>query len=287
MAEYVTKIRTNQGDKQIDYAALANLPDLNNMFSNPNLLINSDFRNPVNQRGKTSYTGTNSATLYTVDRWGIVNVPTVTVQDDSLKIENPSTATYTGRFKQVFENSLPSDFYTLSMKIKSNTANVEVSNFGKIYSGFSGVYSRTSAVKLELNELVFYISPGGGIEIEWIKLECGKTATPFVPRLYAEELMLCRRYYRNDSVRLISYQHTNTYAYFGYNYEPMRVAPTFYYEGFAETSNHAGTPATSTAVQALEGTAISRMAIRITFNDTSTAYYRCASGRIKLDAEIY
>lgn len=28
MAEYVTKIRTSQGDMQIDYAALANLPDL-------------------------------------------------------------------------------------------------------------------------------------------------------------------------------------------------------------------------------------------------------------------
>ena len=30
---------------------------------------------------------------------------------------------------------------------------------------------------------------------KWIKLEYGETATPFVPRLYAEELALCQRYY--------------------------------------------------------------------------------------------
>jgi hypothetical protein len=55
MPEYVTKIRTSQGDLPVDYNSLANLPELNTMFSNPNLLINSDFRNPVNQRGATTY----------------------------------------------------------------------------------------------------------------------------------------------------------------------------------------------------------------------------------------
>ena len=51
MAKLITKIRTNEGDLPIDYNALANLPTI----SNPNLLINADFRNPVNQRGKTVY----------------------------------------------------------------------------------------------------------------------------------------------------------------------------------------------------------------------------------------
>ena len=36
---------------------------------------------------------------------------------------------------------------------------------------------------------------GDGI-IEWMKLEIGDHATPYVPRLYAEELELCRRYFR-------------------------------------------------------------------------------------------
>ena len=38
MSQYIKKIRTDQGDLQIDYNALANLPTI----SNPNLLINSD-----------------------------------------------------------------------------------------------------------------------------------------------------------------------------------------------------------------------------------------------------
>ena len=42
MSQYVTKIKTSDGDLQIDYNALANLPELNTMFSNPNLLINGD-----------------------------------------------------------------------------------------------------------------------------------------------------------------------------------------------------------------------------------------------------
>lgn len=194
MANLVKKVRTNAGDAQIDYSALANLPAINN-----NLLINSDFRNPVNQRGKTSYTGTGSTILYTIDRWGVVNGPILTVQDDSLKIQVSSHDEYSGRLKQIFEKALPSDFYTLSVKVKSNTNNVEINNFGKIQAGFTGVYSRTTSLKLALSEIEFFIAPGGSIEIEWIKLEQGSIATPFVPRPYGEELALCRRYYKKYS----------------------------------------------------------------------------------------
>ena len=31
--------------------------------------------------------------------------------------------------------------------------------------------------------------------VNWVKLEVGSVATPFIPRLYAEELALCQRYY--------------------------------------------------------------------------------------------
>lgn len=56
MPEYINKIRTASGDLPINYEALANLPTI----SNPNLLINSDFRNPINQRGSTTLTTNNS-----------------------------------------------------------------------------------------------------------------------------------------------------------------------------------------------------------------------------------
>lgn len=196
MANLVKKIRTNEGDLPIDYGALANLPAINN-----NLLINSDFRNPVNQRGKTSYTGTGSSILYTIDRWGVINGPTLTIQQgDSLKIQNPSNSAYSARFKQVFENALPVDFYTISVKVKSNTNKVYINNLGEIQAGFTGIYSHTS-IERSLSEIDIIIAPGASIEIEWIKLERGTAATPFVPRPYGEEIALCRRYYKK-------YEHT-------------------------------------------------------------------------------
>lgn len=41
MAAYITKIRTAEGDKQIDYNALANLPDLSNLEVNGSIPITS------------------------------------------------------------------------------------------------------------------------------------------------------------------------------------------------------------------------------------------------------
>lgn len=214
MANLIEKIRTDAGDLQIDYNALANLPALNNMFSNPNLLINSDFRNPVNQRGKTSYTGTGSTILYTIDRWGVVNGSILTIQDGSLKIQVSSNDTYSGKLKQIFENTLPSDFYTLSVKVKSNSNNVQITNFGRIGAGFTGIYSHTSSIKLSLSEIEFFIAPGASIEIEWIKLEQGSVATPFVLRLKAEELALCQRYYEKRTVIFFPYGGVNPTTYY-------------------------------------------------------------------------
>ena len=46
-------------------------------------LDNSDFSNPVNQRGATSYTGTK----YTIDRWkSNSGYSVITINDDSLNI---------------------------------------------------------------------------------------------------------------------------------------------------------------------------------------------------------
>lgn len=219
MANLIKKIRTDAGDLQIDYSALANLPAINN-----NLLINSDFRNPVNQREKTSYTGTGSTIRYTIDRWGIINGAILTVQDDSLKIQVSSNDAYSGRLKQIFESALPNDFYTLSVKVKSNTNNVEINNFGRIGAGFTGVYSHTSSIKLSLSDIEFFIAPGASIEIEWIKLEQGSIATPFVPRLRGEELALCQRYYEKRTVIFFPYGGiTPTIYYLAVNGSDHRV----------------------------------------------------------------
>lgn len=278
MAEYVTKIRTNQGDKQIDYSALANLPSINN-----NLLINSDFRNPVNQRGEASYTGTGSTIRYTIDRWGVVNGSNITIQDDSLKIQVSSADTYTGRFKQVFEKPLPVDFYTLSVKVKNSTHNVEIGNFGKINAGFTGIYSHTS-IKRSLSDIEFVIAKGGVLEIEWIKLEQGTTATPFVPRLYAEEMTICQRYYRilhRTPIFTIDTARVSYFvpAIFGV---PLRDAPVLKNVQVVEILNSSAVNQTEVSVTAISAYKQNIASVTLSKNIGTFGFIS-----LKLDAEIY
>ena len=49
-----------------------------------NLLDNSDFRNPVNQRGQTSY----NSVGYTIDRWTKESNAILTISDDCINIDN-------------------------------------------------------------------------------------------------------------------------------------------------------------------------------------------------------
>lgn len=63
---------------------IPNMQDLDNInkrisqISNPNLIINGDFRDPINQRGKKIY-NTNG---YTIDRWILWNANTTLTLND-------------------------------------------------------------------------------------------------------------------------------------------------------------------------------------------------------------
>ena len=60
-------------------------------YSNPNLLDNWYFVNPVNQRGQTEYTGNG----YTIDRWRTVNASTVhTPTANGIKVSGTATANH-------------------------------------------------------------------------------------------------------------------------------------------------------------------------------------------------
>lgn len=200
MSQYVTKVRTSSGDLPIDYNALANRPDLQNMFSNPNLLINSDFRNPVNQRGQTSYSV--SAWEYTIDRWRGKNVDVV-VNANSITITNNSSED--GNFQQPLGTTLPSDNYIFSAKILKVTGSVYLYHRSGGTTLSAGVKTRTFTSSTSLGSVQFYLAAGASIEVEWAKLECGTIATPFVPRLYAEDLALCQRYYEKRTVIFFPY----------------------------------------------------------------------------------
>lgn len=205
MSQLVKKIRTSAGDLQIDYEALANLPTL----SNPNLLINSDFRNPINQRYLSAYEGWDNR-VYTIDRWCLGATDygrTLEVCDGYVRYTNPNEQ-YQSFWLQQFERTLPEDDYTITVAVKSVTGNnVWV---GNLINGTSGVeWGNSSSFNLqsgintftfhgECAGLYFQASISSAAELYWVKLEQGKTSTSFVPRMFQEELFLCRRYY--DSI---------------------------------------------------------------------------------------
>lgn len=221
MSNLIKRIKTDQGPLQIDYNALANLPtipvidetfavsgqaadakavgdaldnmnnNINTRFSNPNLLINSDFRNPINQRGETTLTTNDEwwSKVYFIDRWYVQHGATVEVFDGYVKASASPTTT-AGYFCQVFEHALNADTYTATINVKSISGTVKVYQT-ELVEGVNIITTNGPLSSIEIQ-----LMPGSSIELYFAKLEQGSTATPFVPRLYAEELMMCQRYYR-------------------------------------------------------------------------------------------
>lgn len=203
MSQYITKIRTDKGDLPVDYNALANLPTI----SNPNLLINSDFRNPVNQRGKTTYSPTGNVLVYTIDRWGIFpstndgSGHSVTVNNGYITFAN-SNANMSAYLIQHLEKPL-SGTYTISIKVRSASKTFDLSyrDNGVVSRAMTlnaGVYSATIECT-SLNFIRIGVSGVASVDIEWVKLETGSTATLFSPHIFADEVNVCKRYYQEVS----------------------------------------------------------------------------------------
>lgn len=193
--------------------------------TNPNLLINGDFQ--IWQRG-TSFNATSGNNTYTADRWLTATGGAYTVSNLStggLRIANTTDFTSNSRFQQHVEvpKSLQGKTVTLSFKVKSSvnkSIGVAICPYNEaviasktiVATSASQVYSLTLTLPTgkEIITIVFALAtnttsyfgltavtnfPVCNIDFEWVKLELGSIATPFVPRLYAEELASCQRYY--------------------------------------------------------------------------------------------
>ena len=151
-------------------------------LSNPNLLINGGFT--VWQRGesftipRTGY-GTGK---YTADRWRVWANPdstggniTVTRADDGLHVEASGAGIATYRFEEAEVKKLSGKTVMLSQSV-------------------DGVVS--SAVRSFPTTGILNVALPVSGTINWIKLELGEEATPYVPKGYGEELLACMRYYQ-------------------------------------------------------------------------------------------
>lgn len=174
-------------------------------FSNPNLLLNSNFE--VDQRGRGTYTNNTTKPMYTLDRWMGINVEVVYNIDGTATITSLATTDKSSWFKQILEHAI-NDTCTLSCNITAVTGNAYLynqANGKKIVKGLNTVnLSYLKEASIELKQ-------GASITIEWIKLEKGSKATAYVAPNYANELQRCMMYYNVVNTPLNGYFTTQMY----------------------------------------------------------------------------
>lgn len=146
-----------------------------------NLLDNSDFRRPVNQRGASSYTGA----MYTIDRWRSWDSGfSMTISDGGIVVSG-------GMFTQYIGKSL-NGIYTLAAMTSSGTLYMLTANMNDAmtYEGNLGMGTTSDGAQA--------VSIGPGTYI-WAALYEGSytadTLPPYVPKGYGAELSECQRYY--------------------------------------------------------------------------------------------
>lgn len=190
---------------------------------NPNLLINSDFRNPVNQRGKSEYTGHNK---YTIDRWRLCSGGqngTLIKNDGYITLKNDTADnTYLQYMLDNDAKLLEGETITFSIVYKG-TANCRLNAFGEndvllthtdswtvktltidLASWTYSLGQVESSILLQFYDMDTQAFTEGSLDIKWVKLELGTSATPLVSRSFGEELALCQRYYeKSDSDTII------------------------------------------------------------------------------------
>ena len=159
---------------------------LGNKFSNPNLLINPDFK--INQRGATSY----EKQGYSVDRWKIWNVTVSPSTSGGITVKNDKY-TDTGTFLQYLENATEGDS-TLSCYVTSVSGTVTMvaddDSQVVLKQGLNVVHTSKST-----KAFTIFLNRGTSITLKWVKLEQGKVATAYIVPNPAEELVKCKRYY--------------------------------------------------------------------------------------------
>ena len=173
-----------------------------------NLLDNSNFRNPVNQRGLTSYTG--EYTIYTIDRWKKQGGATVDLVDgaNGKGIKFATTSDNLPEFQQLLEPGtiVPGKTYTLACELLDGSIHVCK---GEAEAGRFCVYpineEKTKSIGFgalvkggfDMVRLVHHSM--NVTEIKWMALYEGEytaeTLPAYQPKGYAAELAECRRYY--------------------------------------------------------------------------------------------
>lgn len=241
--------------------------------SRPSLGRNGNFRQPVNQRAATSYTG-GGIDPYSIDGWkltagGNYNVTTRTL----------SGASYTARacgIYQFCELSLGSlalgDMITVTVSVGGHeyTASMPLvdrdaySSFSEVPAGFSNDDFEIVPVSFSSSNPTVYhvgIYAKKALTLDYFKWEKGTIATPYQDPVYEEELLKCMRYYQRISydvgfpVTALGQRHRFCMSFIA----PMRAKPSLsgvgspYFFGCQAYSNSTTTTSFSIELESISG----------------------------------
>ena len=221
---------------------------------NNNLLINSNFANPVNQRGQSVYhrnPDTGVLNIYTIDRWkfGGYAVEGSNYEDSSVTVNNDyitldlkaSNDEHYIDFEQILEKPEQYEGKTLTFSVKYRVNSLvtkaaimfrcdgAASGTTLIADGEWHVATKTYTVPNSVTEYLktsIWGQNSFNVDVEWAKLELGEVATPYVSRLYEEELELCQIYYQIIHNNLFPWSATTSDMVFHQHFKPMRITPT-------------------------------------------------------------
>lgn len=173
--------------------------------ANPNLLINGDFQ--IWQRGESFTVDTTGS--YTADRWfcrAAEGSASITITRTAAGMQFDGSVVLEYHYEAADVDKLSGKTVTLSWSVDGVTSS-SVQTFPT-----TGVVSVTLPTSGTLN---------------WIKLELGDEATPYVPKGYGEELVACMRYYQvMGTMFCAGYANAGT-AYASYVPPvPLRTTPT-------------------------------------------------------------
>lgn len=249
-----------------------------------NLLDNSDFTNPVNQRGIQSGTSITEYT-YCLDRW--MNFGT-TAGTLTLS-ENGISFTMTNFSQRLPETIKTGTVVTAAAKWNDGTV-VTVTGAitrGNAWTWFTAANNghQIGVIDMGNNKEAHFTILGGSGVVEWAALYEGSydasTLPAYQPKGYAAELAECRLYYKVIDINVAPWLlETTTLRRYYVGYEPMRTTPTVDVSGLKEYATWTDLASTMNPYNIKNN----RVLISANAETTSTRIYM--GGSIALSADL-
>lgn len=260
--------------------------------SNPNLLINSDFQ--VWQRGESfNY---NVSNKYCADRWILThgayyNALKIDKHTDGMQVALTSSSGSGGSINQYVEGIRAGMAYTFSVSVGNviytvtGTPNINGTEAVKSFTDFK-LSIKWDTTRKCIRVSVWFSTINKTYIVNWAKLEHGSVNTMFSPRIYAEELLICQRYYAGINIMLHPiYAYSQSRVLYKTYFPRMRANPTSALGNVGSyTSTGASQVATSKTINAL---GVDTLILDVTFPSALKDSASNAWMWLALDAEIY